>query len=627
MYGADGTPLQAVPAAMPEISQAPGAFVPQTIAPAAVWTGHSWFVASVDTIVVYNGIPEPLPTPTTLFGAVLSESGDEAGSPMRLGLLPLQGIDTGVAWNGHVVMAGNGQGGVLSTPDGNTVRQLPHVYPLTSAGGTFLVHDSIGNAAILDGSGDLVRTLSLGWSVRAAAAHGDEYGLLVAASGGYRFVTLDSAGNLKSERGFPISFSVSGAAMTWSGGSYVIGYYGYVSASVSSRLCLSRTDDASASRCMDGGGVSGIALAANDRKLLVAWNLAEHFIQTVFADAGGLPDLGSAADATTHPQQQLAPSIVRDDRGVTVGWWREDGSVLAGGVDADGHSRTPRVLGTSSTYGPPRLSRGRTSTLAVWGGGSAPAHVYAQELPDGRLIDLGAGSAPAVAFDGDGWMVVWVANTGSPLQLLSALVHPGEIGATAARAVLPSPRSQFAPALASRGGDFLVVWQEDQHPGGFATKAALADRSGVATGSEFDVVDRPYGDGLAVAASSGMYFICVLKTGLSSFSVATLSPDILLGTASLSGAPALLRVHDRAEGGFALLWGFAPSALRFISLSTRGDIVQDAIVPRAISQMTSNEADFLDDRGRLTLVYGSHSWFPRLFLETFTFRRRAVGMR
>jgi hypothetical protein len=58
-----------------------------------------------------------------------------------------------------------------------------------------------------------------------------------------------------------------------------------------------------------------------------------------------------------------------------------------------------------------------------------------------------------------------------------------------------------------------------------------------------------------------------------------------------------------------------------------GDISSDSVVPRAISEFSSRDADFFEDRDGLTVVYASYSWFPRLFMETFTFRRRAVGMR
>ncbi|MCY1075747.1 hypothetical protein [Archangium lansingense] len=120
-------------------------------------------------------------------------------------------------------------------------------------------------------------------------------------------------------------------------------------------------------------------------------------------------------------------------------------------------------------------------------------------------------SAPAVASNGNGYLVVWSApgSDGSMDVLGARVTSQGQVLDTSALSVAIAPRGQAAPQVASNGADYLVVWVDGRqgiHPDIYGTRVtaggAVLEASGLiinaAPGSQYMPVLASNGDGWLV---------------------------------------------------------------------------------------------------------------------------------
>jgi hypothetical protein len=113
------------------------------------------------------------------------------------------------------------------------------------------------------------------------------------------------------------------------------------------------------------------------------------------------------------------------------------------------------------------------------------------------LTPLGGESAPAVAFNGAQWLVVWSAPPvgGMYADIQGARVDlAGEVVDVPAIAVTSAPGYETGPRVASNGADFLVAWGA-----GFTARAARVSAAGVVQDASPGAIDLT-GDALTGGA-------------------------------------------------------------------------------------------------------------------------------
>lgn len=138
----------------------------------------------------------------------------------------------------------------------------------------------------------------------------------------------------------------------------------------------------------------------------------------------------------------------------------------------------------------PALATGPGSVLATWEDGrSGQADIYACRVADrvacepaGFPVCLTAGTqrAPAAAFDGGNWLVVWHDyRNGSDPDIYAARVDSsGIVLDPLGIAVSTAPGDQRYPRVAFNGQDFVVVWHDYRNGDSADIYAARVDRSG-----------------------------------------------------------------------------------------------------------------------------------------------------
>ncbi|HPD15885.1 MAG TPA: hypothetical protein PLE19_13100 [Planctomycetota bacterium] len=156
----------------------------------------------------------------------------------------------------------------------------------------------------------------------------------------------------------------------------------------------------------------------------------------------------------------FAPLAVGGEGGIDVG---EEFPLLADGPGR-GIQATPDVAFGGGAY----LAVWREG----WHGKGGSARIYAARVSaDGKVLDPkgievspcknGVQEQPRVAFGGGAFLVVWQdLRNGKDYDVLAARVSPeGKVLDAEPIAVAAGPRTQALPAVASDGQGFLVVWQ------------------------------------------------------------------------------------------------------------------------------------------------------------------------
>jgi len=205
-----------------------------------------------------------------------------------------------------------------------------------------------------------------------------------------------------------------------------------------------------------------------------------------------------------------AGEIGRDIRGVRVS---------TGGTVLD----TPaiRISPPGGSRACPAAAYGMSDFLAVWEDGERRERdVFAARVgPDGDVLDSvgilvsGAPSeqcSPVTASDGTDFLVAWQDWRNQDYDIYCARVsRTGIVLDTAGIAVCTTAQSQFSPALAYNGSDYLVLWTE-QDMSGCEIRGARVGREGVVLDPDgFAVSAAPGVQSSAAVASDGADFLVV----------------------------------------------------------------------------------------------------------------------
>lgn len=586
-YDASGAPQQSLPLAMPG-----GA------SPSVAWTGGEWLVSWGRYVPPYTMVP---PSPI-LFANRISTKGEVVADSLVLARsYSYNDVTTTAQWNGFAGLVAGSLTSTIVDADGRVVHALDAAYaPLAAMNGTFLVKLGDNLVALLDNSGKVLATAPVPNAV-AAASHAGVYAIAQRTDAGLAVTHLQPNGTILDTTAYPaapVLTTLTAASMTWSDGAFVVALaYG----PQAGRLCIVRLEGSGKLDCLsEGYPVRSVSLAANDQKLLVAWSEthgATDRVQTAF-----LP--GPVDVASVQRQPQNDPSMVPDANGETIVWSEPDAMprVMLGGVNRNGTVRPPRVLG-SPVAGPARIARGNDRAIAVWSTGGPSAQIYGREIfDDGTLAPaflLAEGTDPSIAFNGQNWVLAWRSNA---VHIMASYVDV-QIHWVLWPLELANPGT--SPAIASRGNDFLVAWVSCAIH--CAADGVLLDRYGFVASPVTELAPGYFTSPPAIAGSGDLYLLGlpIYQTKVSALPT-TLPGVMIVGY--------LARVHPRAGGGFAALWGNWGS--RFLGINALGDVTSDMTLPLFAK-------DFVEKDGRIDVVYGD----GEVLFDSFALKRRAVGMR
>ncbi|XXF77486.1 hypothetical protein P2318_31200 [Myxococcaceae bacterium GXIMD 01537] len=150
--------------------------------------------------------------------------------------------------------------------------------------------------------------------------------------------------------------------------------------------------------------------------------------------------------------------------------------VLGQRLDADGRPRdgAPRVLSLGPSQGAPVAAHGPGEDLVVWSEAreTLESYLYAVRVrPDGtpagpevRLPCAPGATAPAVAYDGKNYLVVWEQPgngdtdiRGARIKGTGKLIDPGSL------AISVAPGAQRRPAVAYAAKRLWVIWEDERN--------------------------------------------------------------------------------------------------------------------------------------------------------------------
>ncbi len=230
------------------------------------------------------------------------------------------------------------------------------------------------------------------------------------------------------------------------------------------------------------------AVASNGRDWLVTWNDPRHVSNsdiygTRVTAAGEVLD-PSGLRLSSAPDFDLHPSVASDGTDYLVVWNKSppsagNGTVVGVRVSAAGQvledSRLTLPARVGSQHGPSAAFNG-THYLVVWmdSRNSVSPDIYGSRVTAaGAVVDtagLPLSTAangevdPVVTSSGGEWFVVWE-DVANEWNLYGTRVSgTGEVRDTARIEVSTAPGMQYAPAVATNGTSYLVVWA-DKRPG------------------------------------------------------------------------------------------------------------------------------------------------------------------
>jgi hypothetical protein len=195
---------------------------------------------------------------------------------------------------------------------------------------------------------------------------------------------------------------------------------------------------------------------------------------------------------------QTLPAVAGGPDGWLVAWEDSRGpstDVYAGRVGADGSPADGGgfivSLGANAQQ-QAAVARGDAGWLVVWNddrGGSTSNVWGARVAVDGtvrdpsgiRISSSGKAADPAVAFDGQGWLVAWEdVRSGTSYDIYAARVSlAGAVLDPSGIAVSRRATGEFLPAIAFDGQDHVLVWQVQTAAGDYDLLAARVTPAGV----------------------------------------------------------------------------------------------------------------------------------------------------
>lgn len=328
--------------------------------PHAVWTGAEYLVVTAPLKSRFAGSGEIAVTR-------IQRNGTRVGAPVLYALESRQSRVLSIAWNGTHAVA-------LVESDAK------HLLRLDAQGR--LVNDEIVPPDVVavapDGADFFLRRRG---PIDGFAAGGGRYAVLE----GQTVSILDRAG-VEIER---LTIPGEGArSLAWDGARWITAVL-----DESGRVCTASFTGAHdlVRACRDANAPRDPYVGATTRRSFVAWWQANQIV----TDSG---------TASTVMAVQSAQATAVDAIGLLVAW-REAGQLRIGGLTHDGKRRPEVVLDEDARM--VAMSAAREQTLVVWelDRGIRAIRLDAAGRPLFPVIDLGPGTQPRVATDGETWLV------------------------------------------------------------------------------------------------------------------------------------------------------------------------------------------------------------------------------
>lgn len=296
---------------------------------------------------------------------------------------------------------------------------------------------------------------------------------------------------------------------------------------------------------LEPGGVVISGSAGNQQTVSIASNGTDYFVvwidsrginndaygARVTAGGGVLDPAGLAVSAATGHQQY--PTVASDGTDYLVTWTdlRSNRDIYAGRVTSAGAVLDGGGIPVCTLWQQqqaPAVASDGTGYLTVWQdnrGGVSPDIYGARLSAAGVLLDAdgfpvsldqNAQRETAVASNGDGYLVVWEdGRAGLHADIYGVRLDAmGEVLDPAGLAISTADDRQGAPAVASNGTDYLVVWEDAstaQIHGTRVTSAGVPEPDGfpISVGVDFSSAAAP-----AVASNGANYMVVWRDTRL-----------------------------------------------------------------------------------------------------------------
>jgi hypothetical protein len=211
-------------------------------------------------------------------------------------------------------------------------------------------------------------------------------------------------------------------------------------------------------------------------------NVVRGDIYGTIVTADGIVQQPSGIPIRTNRNDQALPAVAPVGANFMVVWqdsvngWDISGARLDGTGDILDPTAIPISAGINNETSPV-IAGNSSGALVVWTdtrGDAVSTHIYGARLAsDGTVLDTngipictlsGSQTAPAVATDGNGFLVAWTDNRNSAAyvsDIYGTLVRSdGSISKTNGFAIRAATGSQTAVTLAFDGTAYLAAWQE-----------------------------------------------------------------------------------------------------------------------------------------------------------------------
>jgi len=458
--------------------------------PRVVWNGHEYLVVWGITTPTVG--PELTPS---VVGVRVREDGsliDAQPVTLVAESNPFSFITT-VDWNGSQYLVTWNRGMALIDADllHSRLILLPSLgglpfYAATS-GGSFIVllsaYTGHFNGALylqpVSAAGELGSLISL------KGARGN----IVGVDGGYAMI-LDDDTNLSFARlradGATISTSVvsvgsNGFPRLATRDGRIVGSWESMPDALHTRVCTARFDPITQPVCsaVTAGVQHDPAIATSSTSVLLAWSETTNGRDIVRALATPLPDLpraalGAGRSADVAPP---VPAVERRSDGAIAAAWSEYNQsskhfeIRLGGLTKDLTGKGLRgpladrgVFATAFDQTAPAMAAGSGRTMVLWTEGT-PEKIRMAIVDDASkaviaTLPLGAGIAPAVAFDGKEWLATWQSSGVVQFAIADSDGHILSSGTMPSPLASPIALAQTSPAVAWSGKAFFVAWRE-----------------------------------------------------------------------------------------------------------------------------------------------------------------------
>ncbi|MDQ1519376.1 MAG: hypothetical protein QOI55_449, partial [Actinomycetota bacterium] len=475
--------------------------------PAVAWDGTNF-------LVVWDDGRGGDPRAGDIFGARVSPSGTLL-DPTGFLISPLAGDQRApaVAWNGTNFLvvwqeprpkSGDGIVGARVSPAGTVLD--PAGIPISttdtvvapsvaSNGSNFLVafQANVGGAtsiraarvnnagAVLDNPAINVSSAPNGRGEPAVASNGATYFVVWsdtrADPSDIYGARVSAAGNVGDPNGIPLT-SASGAqggpSIAWNGSTYLTAW---------SDGDITATRVSSTGTVLDSAGIpistavglqNAPAVGALGSEFFVAWDDFDSSTSSQSDIVGaGVRGNGTVIDAngiaiSGPPPGQFVPAVAGGNTNLLVSWQGITKAfavpdILAARV-AGGSVTGPRgflVSGAADNQTAPAVAFDGTNFLVVWGNVLGARVSPTGSRLDGPGFHIGGGVAPAVAWNGHEYLVVWEQERANSITIFGARVtKTGRVVDVDGFRIGAGDDDQQAPAVTWNGENFLVVWQD-----------------------------------------------------------------------------------------------------------------------------------------------------------------------